>query len=197
MKKLSAYPSSTPDAAPLDFGVVNNETSSGAQDGTPVDAELWNDVYYALYAVFLSSGINAGAVSGSSETTATSDFSAAINALITTATGPFEGITEFESVETSIPAENIEVSAVHGLGVVPKLAQTVIRCKTAEWGYAIGDEIPLANDRDDSSRGLSIWQNASTLGMVYDGSINVVRRDTPGTEPITPARWKVVFKAWA
>lgn len=80
MKQLDSYsPSETAVAGVTDYGQVVNEDSPGTQDGTPIDATLINDPYYAMYAVIKDAGVTP---SGSVETTAVSDFLDALKIIV-------------------------------------------------------------------------------------------------------------------
>jgi hypothetical protein len=101
----------------------------------------------------------------------------------------------FESAEQAIAAAFANVNVAHGLGAVPKLFHIVIRCKTAELNWAVGDEIVLAND-DDSANDRCPWVSATNIGFTY-GSVPLVNnKSTGGRNSITAANWKFVFRGW-
>jgi len=102
--------------------------------------------------------------------------------------GPFSS--SFESAEIDITNSGGYVTATHGLGAVPKLYSVCLRCKTAEHGYAVGDEVNLEiTNAYRTSTDVSVRKNASitlyhkTTG-VYDYTI-------------TNSNWKLVFRAFA
>lgn len=112
----------------------------------------------------------------------------------------------FEGAEIAI-VNSTDVAQAHGLGARPKLTQAFLRCKTAEFGYAINDEVPLpdiAVDVDNSGtvvyrRGGGPYANAANVGVVVGGNgINILRRDAPvGNEAvINYANWRIVLRAW-
>lgn len=47
------------------------------------------------------------------------------------------------SVTTAIPAAGTVTSFTHGLGSVPTFVRTVLKCTSADGGYAVGAEIPI------------------------------------------------------
>ena len=53
----------------------------------------------------------------------------------------------FESGEIAI-SNGTTGTVAHGLGVVPKSVRSVIRCKSAELGYSVGDEIEFFVTRE-------------------------------------------------
>ena len=70
----------------------------------------------------------------------------------------------------------------------------VLRCKTAELGYAVGDEIDLKSDIDGSTvQGINVYANATTVGMgVTRTSSNppALRHKTTGVvTTVTAANW--------
>ena len=50
----------------------------------------------------------------------------------------------FEGAETSIPGVANAASFAHGLGSVPIIVNVRLRCKTADIGYSVGDEVDLS-----------------------------------------------------
>lgn len=102
--------------------------------------------------------------------------------------------TIFESSETAIAA-NTEHNAAHGFGAMPKLFLVVIRCKSAEHGYAVNDETTFSvNAGGDGTH--SFYANATNVGVMIDDAICITSRATAATVNITLASWKLVFRAW-
>lgn len=107
----------------------------------------------------------------------------------------------FESSEQTLTAST-DAAAAHGLGRVPKLAQLIIRCKTAEFGYAVNDEVSIANLGDNvaTARGPILYVNSTNVGFVVANSaIGFLRRDAGNVgifAAITLANWKAVLRAW-
>lgn len=112
----------------------------------------------------------------------------------------------FESSELTITVST-DTAAAHGLtggtgaGRTPSLTRGYLRCKTAEFGYAVGDEV--ATDFAESAgtnRGLSVYANTSNVGFVVgtQGAF-VLRRDAGNignAGVITPGNWRVILRAW-
>ena len=87
------------------------------------------------------------------------------------------------------------VNLAHGFGVVPKTFRGVARCKTTEFGYAVGDEVQISDHTGNT--GASICADATNVSCVISsGGIVIVRKDTFATAAITAGNWKVVLKAW-
>jgi hypothetical protein len=99
----------------------------------------------------------------------------------------------FESSEITVPTTvgNEEVS--HGLGSVPKIFQVVIRCKTADLGYAVDDEVDVTS----SGIQISVYSNSTVIGFTQKPSVYISHKDGSAVANITPANWKLVFRAFA
>ncbi len=73
----------------------------------------------------------------------------------------------------------------------------VLRCKTAELGYAAGDEVQLHTFMDavgtSNNRGVSVWANTTQLGVSVQTNITLIEQDTQNQNNITPANWRLVF----
>mgnify|MGYP001569423334 CR=1 FL=1 len=103
----------------------------------------------------------------------------------------------FESAEQNIVTNTDTGGIAHGLGSTPKFFAALIRCKTAEYGYAVGDEVMLVTS-NTSIEGLGGYVNAANVGFVISVDVRIIDRATPGTvRIITMANWKVVLRAWA
>lgn len=103
------------------------------------------------------------------------------------------------SSETTVPGSDTEATFSHGLGAVPSLYTVSIRCKTTEYGYAVGDEICVTSNSDgDGARPGSTWVNSTTVGFRAQNAnaVSIKRRDAGGSTVITNANWKLVFRAW-
>ena len=107
--------------------------------------------------------------------------------------------TGFESSEISISAGGYSATVAHGLGVKPKRIVAFIRCKTAEQGYAVGDELPVPLIYANNWYGVQVWAVDTTyVGYVIGSSGFVIPNATTGTGySLTNSYWKLVIRAWA
>jgi hypothetical protein len=110
-------------------------------------------------------------------------------------------ITRFESAEQATPTSLSQTAATHGGTRAPDVFQAVLRCKVAELGYAVGDEVILKNDVSDTTREVGLLANTSSVSFLFiptpsTGVAPAVRDKTNGTySAVTPANWRVVLKA--
>ena len=105
----------------------------------------------------------------------------------------------FESAETSLPAAGTPITFSHGLSSIPKIAQIVLRCKTAEFNYSVGDEIVIG-DYSDAGQLQSLYFNTSTIGWghMYSGSTILIKnRTTDNYQSASSPNFVVVLKAFA
>jgi hypothetical protein len=109
------------------------------------------------------------------------------------------GASVYTSSETSIPATNTTETWTHSLGQAPDLIQLILRCKTAEYGYSVGDEVRYTSEYTAAST-YNLWANSTQIGLrgiITSGAsiFHLVRRDTSGVlTQATPANWKIVVK---
>lgn len=103
----------------------------------------------------------------------------------------------FESSEVTI-TPNSANAANHGLGSMPKLFTVAIRCKVAELGYAVGDEVTDINTRINGgvNSEFGSFANATQVGISMSNVITLTRKDNASLSNITNANWKFVFRAW-
>ena len=83
----------------------------------------------------------------------------------------------------------------HGLGRVPYFWNVRLRCKTANNGYSVGDEIFLGSMVDgDGARGYVSWANSTYIKYSIDNvNIQNTSADYAGT---TASYWRLIFYAW-
>jgi hypothetical protein len=105
----------------------------------------------------------------------------------------------FTSSETTIPTANTDLTWGHGLGQTPDIIQLILRCKTAEFGYAVGDEIRFTSEYTYNVGLYTFWCNASTIGFRHytvAGTVFNILDRTQGNTPRYPtlAKWRLVVK---
>lgn len=104
---------------------------------------------------------------------------------------------KYESAETAIPAAATAASVSHGLGAVPSSWSVVMRCKTTDAGYAVGDEIVVTTTNGDTGQQITAFSNATTLGIIRAATALAVANKSTGVQTIiTNASWKYVFRAF-
>jgi len=118
---------------------------------------------------------------------------------ITAAANGTAGSTVFTSSETAIPGVNTTQNWTHSLGQAPDLIQLILRCKTAEYGYSVGDEVRYTSEYTAASA-YNLWATSTQIalrGFISSGlsMFHLVRRDATGAlTQATPANWKIVVK---
>lgn len=113
--------------------------------------------------------------------------------------------TSYESAEQTITQAG-SLTLAHGLGARPKLVRYYLKCKTAEHGWAVNDEIDLtsltqATQSSDRAWGLISWDDATNIYVRYGdnniGQFFVYRRDTGYQVGATNANWRLIIRAYA
>lgn len=110
---------------------------------------------------------------------------------------------KFESVEVAIPAAQTAASVAHGLGSVPDMYAVAIRCKIADSGYAVGDEVFIPTHTYTGGAGgqvyeLTIGCNATNIFFNRTiAQITVANKTTGAFGAINTANWKLIFRAVA
>ena len=85
----------------------------------------------------------------------------------------------------------------HLLGGKPKLTEVVGVCKTAQHGFAVGEEAAVFVDANNSSSGVSVIRSETNLRVVTAGSAIFVMNSAGVIVAITPANWRLIVRAWA
>lgn len=105
----------------------------------------------------------------------------------------------FESSELNPPLANATASASHSLSSIPKIAQVVYRCKVADNGWSVGDEIVATSDSDIGLGHAALAVSSSEI--IYRNTYSGMRypHKTTSNSAFTPTspNWKLVFKAYA
>jgi hypothetical protein len=95
---------------------------------------------------------------------------------------------------------NTAIDLVHGLGAVPSRAEAVYVCKSADGGWAVGDEIPAKYD-SYYSRQVHLGVNATTIraGMRAGAPMLFTPAADPGTTYFIigdDTKWGIKVRAW-
>lgn len=178
-----------------------NITGGGAINGFTVAA---GQCYFARFNAAGVLANSAGLVTqtGANITTAAGDTcilrATAANVVEVLAYTPFAYpfLREYISAEQTITSGTVTTLA-HGLGVMPKQVQVTAICKTAEAGYAVGDEIPMHNDATTNSYNYGVGRNVTNIRCIC-GSAGIAAINASGVlTPITNANWRLIVRAWA
>jgi hypothetical protein len=102
----------------------------------------------------------------------------------------------FESTATAFPGATVPLSWYHGLGVVPKFFRVVAVCKTAEFNYLVGDEIPVeALYATGGTQSATTWANTTAVGFNSTAAFKFTDKTAGTAQTLTTANWNL--KAYA
>lgn len=101
-----------------------------------------------------------------------------------------------EQIATQTLATNNNFTFAHGFGATPRLFSVRFRCATAEAGWAVGDEIEVSHYRDFGAGTYNAYANATVVGLVLGGNIGFTHKTAFTDAVLTPANWRLVFRAW-
>lgn len=162
--------------------VTGGQDVSVADGGTNISSYTIGDTIYASAAAVLSKlgiGTN-GQVKG------------IVAGLPSWVNGPSWA---YESTEQNIAA-NTTISLAHSLGYMPRDIQVVIRNKTTEYSWSVGDEIPMSSSGVQNNTGFGYGMNASTIYVTVPNAIWVYHRNSPvNFNAINPANWRIIVRA--
>ena len=105
----------------------------------------------------------------------------------------------FTSTEQTVTVDTV-LNVAHGLGVLPKLVQVALRCKSADLGYSVNDEVlaggwGLNGTGPDS--GVIMQMDTTNVTIVQGSSATLISQSTLNAGNIDPTKWKWVVRAWA
>jgi hypothetical protein len=104
---------------------------------------------------------------------------------------------DFTSSEQTVAADTV-LNVSHGLGVTPSFVDVVLRNKTSELGYAVGEEV-LANGRLGSSSadaGATVSKDSTDVTITQGLNFQLLSQSTLNGTTITVGNWKWVVRAW-
>jgi hypothetical protein len=103
----------------------------------------------------------------------------------------------FKSPEVAVAVSDVS-STTHGLGGQPVFFMVTLICKTAELGYAVGDEVLMPSYAVGGVVGNTVFANSTTVGQKSGASIYISDKTPSNTadKAITPANWRFIFRAW-
>lgn len=102
-----------------------------------------------------------------------------------------------ESIEYTYTPNSI-LNIPHGLGAIPQEWQVFLRCKTAEIGYSVGDEVPATYYYATGSTFTGINLSVDATNIRCLNSPNAIGLPSPVNliaAVVTPSRWRI-FARW-
>lgn len=96
------------------------------------------------------------------------------------------------SPELTIVASSA-IEHAHGLTIAPSYFRAVVVCKTAEDGWAVGDEVDFSTNGSDD--GTPVYANATQVGVLCPSGLAFVKKSAPnGSQSnITLGNWRLKF----
>lgn len=154
-----------------------------------------NDVMHLIYDGAKSKWLQVGATAAQG---ALADNALQPGADLTT---EIDGAIGFSQVSESDPITvstgNNTYTFVHGLGSVPVLFKAILRCTTADRGYAVGDELDVTSNYNDGTRKNVTYSNATNVTFVQVSALVLPDEDAGGNGAIDYGDWVLVLRAWA
>lgn len=104
----------------------------------------------------------------------------------------------YESAEQTITAAG-SLTLTHGLGIKPKYVFCEAICKTAEYGYAVGDVVPMSVAVELNSAteyGFSLRLTTTTILLRYAGAgLAAINLSSGVGVALTNANWRLIVRA--
>jgi hypothetical protein len=107
-------------------------------------------------------------------------------------------ISRFESAEQACPTTTGNYSVAHTGPRKPDIVQAVLRCKVADQGWSVGDELTFTDQIMDTGRSYETYRNATQVGLNFSGgggSMSIRSASGVLVAP-TAASWRLVFYAY-
>lgn len=108
----------------------------------------------------------------------------------------------YESSELSLTAGTKQMVS-HSLGVQPRLVTVSLRCKTAELGHSVGDEVTnfswrerTVNPASQNNMGYELIASSTQVGVTMASTFITILDASGVYQIITPSSWKFVLRAW-
>lgn len=105
----------------------------------------------------------------------------------------------FVSTDQTITAAG-SLTLAHGLGAMPTLIQSRLRCTTADNGYSIGDELIISTTGGASTNyGIICVPDATNLNLRFGSQAQVfwtLGKATGNGVNIVPTSWVFIIRAW-
>lgn len=101
----------------------------------------------------------------------------------------------YESPEFAFAGGSL-ITVAHGLGHKPENFEVFLRCITAEYGYAVGDEVkPESMSISGTTYGLTLFaDNTNVYVKVGATGIPIIRKNNAIAAVVTNTNWRMVLK---
>jgi len=117
--------------------------------------------------------------------------------VVISASATVGAVSKFTSTEQTLTASSA-ISVSHGLGGVPDLASGHLVCKTAEFGYSVGDliEVLSIDTQSASERGVLLRKSSTQVIASIGQGIEVPNNSNlSNTSSLTLSNWRLVLTA--
>lgn len=112
------------------------------------------------------------------------------------ATRVFSRNSAYVSAEQTITA-GTNVTLAHGLSGVPAIVRVVLRCKTAELGYLVNEEVDMTFQYTFGGGQVQTSSDATNVYITFGNNVNLLNKlSMPNVTTITYANWRWVVRAW-
>lgn len=91
------------------------------------------------------------------------------------------------------------LTLAHGLSGKPEKVVLWLKCTTAEYGYAVGDETPVSVSASLGNLGISIVADSTNINIRYGSAANtfyITDHSSGVGVGATNANWNLIVKAW-
>ena len=103
---------------------------------------------------------------------------------------------DFTSSEQTVTLDTA-LNVAHSIGAVPNLWTVVLRCKTTDAGWSVGDELAFSHIGDSSSQGFTCNADATNVTVVTGHNLVPHNQSSKNMDTaLTVGSWRWVIRAW-
>ncbi len=108
------------------------------------------------------------------------------------------GAPDFTSSEQTLTTSTT-LSVAHSLGALPSLVSVRLKCKTADIGYSVDEELEVSDiqgSEDQKKMGFSVSSDTTNVHVITGSPLRIINKSTHNFGTITAGNWKWIVRAW-